>query len=198
MCQDSPSHTTGIWEVPPLNSSCSYLGSQWHHSWTVDAEIPCFMYLWTFPSQVAPTLYWGCQIRMRTNQDRSELGGSHYLSCLWKHKVRKTWMVSGFWWRWLIQTQIFESFFFFSLCVRNLKTGNMFHLKIIQMNGYLKTASGKHSFKIWKPSIMAESLFSIIRHRIIDDFDFSSQLMTQKILISWKVLQHINIIPITR
>lgn len=89
-------------------------------------------------------------------------------------------------------------FFFFSLCVRNLKTGNMFYLKIIQMNGYLKTASGKHSFKIWKPSIMAESLFSIIRHRIIDDFDFSSQLMTQKILISWKVLQHINIIPITR
>lgn len=113
MCQDSPSHTTGIWEVPPLNSSCSYLGSQWHRSWTVDAEIPCFMYLWTFPSQVAPTLYWGCQIRMRTNQDRSELGGSHYLSCLWKHKVRKTWMVSGFWWWWLIQTQIFESFFFF-------------------------------------------------------------------------------------
>lgn len=195
MCQDSPSHTTGIWEVPPLNSPCSYLGPQWHHSWRVDAEIPCFMYLWTFPSQVAPTLYWGCQIIMRTNQDRSELGRSHYLSCLWKHKVRKTWTVSWFWW--LIQTQIFESFFF-PLCVRNLKTDNMFHPKIIQMNGYLKTASGKHSFKIWKPSITAESLYSIISHRIMDDFDFSFQLMTPKILISWEVLQHIKMISITR
>lgn len=77
----------------------------------------------------------------------------------------------------------------------------MFHLKIIQMKEHLKTVSGKHSFKIFKilrPSIMAESLFSIISHRIMDDFDFSSELMIHKILISWKVLQHIKIIPITR
>lgn len=166
-CARTLHHTLYECGIPPLNSSCSYLSSQWHHLWRMDAEFPCFMYLQTFPNQV---LYWGCKVRVRIKQVRSKLGGSYYLFWVWKCRIRKTWTVSGF--QGSVQTQIFF------LCVRIWKWTICSCSTRQKWKGVWKLYWGStlksYSFKILIQSITSESLSSISSQKIVEDFAFSS------------------------
>lgn len=135
-CAGTLHHTLYECGIPPLNSSCSYLSSQWHHLWRMDAEFPWFMYLQTFPNQI---LYWGLQGQSENKTGQVQAG--RFLLSLLGVKMQDQKDLNCLW----VSTVSADSNLF---SVReNLKMDNMFQLNTSEMKSCLKTILRKY-FKI--------------------------------------------------